>query len=69
MSAVFLCSLVEGADPNLTMDGTKRQTPLHAAAGGGHNEICHILVQVLPLAFMCLYFTFLFNLRCFYFHN
>ncbi|KAG5280896.1 hypothetical protein AALO_G00065210 [Alosa alosa] len=45
--------LVEGADPNLTVDGTKRQTPLHAAAGGGHNEICHMLVQAGANLDMC----------------
>ncbi|KAL2092228.1 hypothetical protein ACEWY4_012026 [Coilia grayii] len=45
--------LVEGADPNLTLEGTKRQTPLHAAAAGGHNEICHMLVQAGANLGMC----------------
>ncbi|XP_029017964.1 histone-lysine N-methyltransferase EHMT1-like [Betta splendens] len=37
--------LVDGKDPNLLMDGQNKQTPLHAAATEGHQEICHMLVQ------------------------
>lgn len=28
------------------MESQNKRTPLHAAAEGGHNEICHMLVQV-----------------------
>ncbi|XP_028851480.1 histone-lysine N-methyltransferase EHMT1a isoform X2 [Denticeps clupeoides] len=45
--------LVEGVDPNLKMDGAKRQTSLHAAAEHGHKEICHILVQAGANLDMC----------------
>ncbi|XP_012671453.2 histone-lysine N-methyltransferase EHMT1a isoform X2 [Clupea harengus] len=45
--------LVEGADPNRTLDSTKRQTPLHVAAGGGHIEICHMFVQAGANLDMC----------------
>ncbi|XP_061907047.1 histone-lysine N-methyltransferase EHMT1-like isoform X1 [Entelurus aequoreus] len=37
--------LVEGKDPNFLMDGQRRCSPLHAAAAGGHQEICHVLIQ------------------------
>ncbi|KAF6726036.1 Histone-lysine N-methyltransferase EHMT1 [Oryzias melastigma] len=37
--------LVDGKDPNFVMEGQSRRTPLHAAAAGGHQEICHMLVQ------------------------
>uniref|UniRef100_A0A8C7XRM0 Euchromatic histone-lysine N-methyltransferase 1a n=1 Tax=Oryzias sinensis TaxID=183150 RepID=A0A8C7XRM0_9TELE len=37
--------LVDGKDPNFMMEGQSRRTPLHAAAAGGHQEICHMLVQ------------------------
>ncbi|XP_038559386.1 histone-lysine N-methyltransferase EHMT1-like [Micropterus salmoides] len=38
--------LVAGKDPNFSMEGQNRGTPLHAAAAEGHQEICHMLVQV-----------------------
>lgn len=41
---------VDGKDPNLLMEGQSKRTPLHAAAAGGHQEICHMLVQVRRLA-------------------
>ncbi|XP_061655299.1 histone-lysine N-methyltransferase EHMT1 isoform X5 [Phyllopteryx taeniolatus] len=37
--------LVDGIDPNFKMDSQNKRTPLHAAAEGGHQEICHMLVQ------------------------
>lgn len=37
---------VDGKDPNFLMDGQSKQTPLHAAATEGHQDICHMLVQV-----------------------
>ncbi|XP_057675316.1 histone-lysine N-methyltransferase EHMT1 isoform X2 [Corythoichthys intestinalis] len=37
--------LVEGIDPNFKMESQNKRTPLHAAAEGGHKEICHMLVQ------------------------
>ena len=32
------------------MEGQNRGTPLHGAAAEGHQEICHMLVQVRRLA-------------------
>ncbi|XP_061703551.1 histone-lysine N-methyltransferase EHMT1 isoform X2 [Syngnathoides biaculeatus] len=37
--------LVDGIDPNFKMESQNKRTPLHAAAEGGHQEICHMLVQ------------------------
>ncbi|XP_054628764.1 histone-lysine N-methyltransferase EHMT1a isoform X2 [Dunckerocampus dactyliophorus] len=37
--------LVDGKDPNFLMDGQNKCSPLHAAAAGGHQEICHVLIQ------------------------
>ncbi|KAM6964781.1 histone-lysine N-methyltransferase EHMT1a [Aplochiton taeniatus] len=37
--------LVEGKDPNFLMESQNKRTPLHAAAAGGYQEICHMLVQ------------------------
>lgn len=37
---------VDGIDPNFKMDSQSKRTPLHAAAEGGHRDICHVLVQV-----------------------
>ncbi|XP_044051096.1 histone-lysine N-methyltransferase EHMT1a isoform X2 [Siniperca chuatsi] len=37
--------LVDGKDPNFSMEGQNKGTPLHAAASEGHQEICHMLVQ------------------------
>lgn len=37
---------VDGKDPNLLMEGQNKCTPLHAAAAEGHQEVCHMLVQV-----------------------
>ncbi|XP_034027154.1 histone-lysine N-methyltransferase EHMT1-like [Thalassophryne amazonica] len=37
--------LVDGKDPNYSMEGQNKRTPLHASAAEGHQEICHILVQ------------------------
>lgn len=41
-----LSSPVDGIDPNFKMESQNKRTPLHAAAEGGHSEICHMLVQV-----------------------
>ncbi|XP_070759756.1 histone-lysine N-methyltransferase EHMT1a [Enoplosus armatus] len=37
--------LVDGKDPNFSMEGHNKSTPLHAASAEGHQEICHMLVQ------------------------
>lgn len=37
---------VDGIDPNFKMESQNKRTPLHAAAEGGHKDICHMLVQV-----------------------
>uniref|UniRef100_A0A8C7ZRP7 Euchromatic histone-lysine N-methyltransferase 1b n=1 Tax=Oryzias sinensis TaxID=183150 RepID=A0A8C7ZRP7_9TELE len=37
--------LVDGIDPNFKMESQNKRTPLHAAAEGGHKDICHMLVQ------------------------
>lgn len=37
---------VDGKDPNFLIEGQNKRTPLHAAAAEGHQEICHMLVQV-----------------------
>lgn len=34
-------------DPNFKMESQSRRTPLHVAAAAGHQEICHLLVQVM----------------------
>lgn len=41
-----LCVAVDGKDPNFLMEGQNKRTPLHAAAAEGHQEVCHMLVQV-----------------------
>lgn len=33
-------------DPNFKMESQSRRTPLHVASEAGHQEICHLLVQV-----------------------
>lgn len=38
------------------MESQNKRTPLHAAAEGGHSEICHMLVQVRFLIFFVLFF-------------
>lgn len=43
---LHLCPLVDGMDPNFKMESQSRRTPLHVAAEAGHQEICHLLVQV-----------------------
>ncbi|XP_038589635.1 histone-lysine N-methyltransferase EHMT1 isoform X1 [Micropterus salmoides] len=40
-----LFMLVDGIDPNFKMESQNKRTPLHAAAEGGHKDICHMLVQ------------------------
>ncbi|XP_044029191.1 histone-lysine N-methyltransferase EHMT1 isoform X2 [Siniperca chuatsi] len=40
-----LLMLVDGIDPNFKMESQNKRTPLHAAAEGGHKDICHMLVQ------------------------
>uniref|UniRef100_A0A674ESB8 Euchromatic histone-lysine N-methyltransferase 1b n=1 Tax=Salmo trutta TaxID=8032 RepID=A0A674ESB8_SALTR len=42
-----LLMLVDGMDPNFKMESQSRRTPLHVAAEAGHQEICHLLVQVM----------------------
>lgn len=37
---------VDGKDPNYLMYSQNKRTPLHAAAAEGHQEVCHMLVQV-----------------------
>lgn len=37
---------VDGIDPNFKMESQSKRTPLHVAAEAGHQEICHMLVQV-----------------------
>lgn len=56
-----LYSPVDGIDPNFKMESQNKRTPLHAAAEGGHSEICHMLVQVRFLIIKC------FVLFCFFF--
>lgn len=53
-----LSSPVDGIDPNFKMESQNKRTPLHAAAEGGHGEICHMLVQVrfLMIGFFLLFF-------------
>lgn len=36
------------------MESQNKRTPLHAAAEGGHSEICHMLVQVRLLIYLFL---------------
>lgn len=48
-----LYSPVDGIDPNFKMESQSKRTPLHAAAEGGHSEICHMLVQVRFLIIKC----------------
>lgn len=38
---------MDGVDPNFKMESQSRRTPLHVAAEAGHQEICHLLVQVM----------------------
>ncbi|KAG9337338.1 hypothetical protein JZ751_028906 [Albula glossodonta] len=40
-----LMMLVDGIDPNFKMESQSKRTPLHVAAEGGHQEVCHMLVQ------------------------
>lgn len=40
------------------MESQNKRTPLHAAAEGGHNDICHMLVQVSPLPIALKGYTF-----------
>lgn len=50
-------SPVDGIDPNFKMESQNKRTPLHAAAEGGHSDICHMLVQVRLFLIECfLYF-------------
>lgn len=51
-----LHSSVDGIDPNFKMESQNKRTPLHAAAEGGHSEICHMLVQVRFLIIKCFVF-------------
>lgn len=52
------------------MDSQNKRTPLHAAAEGGHKDICHVLVQVgLFYLLLCCYLfaikdTFEFCVKC-----
>ncbi|XP_069370216.1 histone-lysine N-methyltransferase EHMT1 isoform X3 [Paralichthys olivaceus] len=48
-----LLMLVDGIDPNFKMDSQNKRTPLHAAAEGGHKDICHMLVQAGANLDMC----------------
>uniref|UniRef100_A0A673ATL1 Euchromatic histone-lysine N-methyltransferase 1b n=1 Tax=Sphaeramia orbicularis TaxID=375764 RepID=A0A673ATL1_9TELE len=48
-----LLMLVDGIDPNFKMDSQNKRTPLHAAAEGGHIDICHMLVQAGANLDMC----------------
>uniref|UniRef100_A0A671QEK8 Histone-lysine N-methyltransferase EHMT1-like n=1 Tax=Sinocyclocheilus anshuiensis TaxID=1608454 RepID=A0A671QEK8_9TELE len=41
-----LLMLVDGIDPNFKMESQNKRTPLHVAAEAGHQEVCHMLVQV-----------------------
>ncbi|XP_034752396.1 histone-lysine N-methyltransferase EHMT1 isoform X2 [Etheostoma cragini] len=45
--------LVDGIDPNFKMESQNKRTPLHAAAEGGHKDICHMLVQAGANVDMC----------------
>uniref|UniRef100_A0A7N8WR85 Euchromatic histone-lysine N-methyltransferase 1b n=1 Tax=Mastacembelus armatus TaxID=205130 RepID=A0A7N8WR85_9TELE len=44
---------VDGTDPNFKMESQNKRTPLHAAAEGGHKDICHMLVQAGANLDMC----------------
>lgn len=44
------------------MESQNKRTPLHAAAEGGHSDICHMLVQVRVLAIDCFVVVILLNL-------
>ncbi|CAM9113675.1 unnamed protein product [Lampetra planeri] len=48
-----LLMLVDGIDPNFKMESQNKRTPLHAAAEGGHKDICHVLVQAGANLDMC----------------
>uniref|UniRef100_A0A665XB91 Euchromatic histone-lysine N-methyltransferase 1b n=1 Tax=Echeneis naucrates TaxID=173247 RepID=A0A665XB91_ECHNA len=48
-----LLMLVDGIDPNFKMESQNKRTPLHAAAEGGHKDICHMLVQAGANLDMC----------------
>ncbi|XP_041815953.1 histone-lysine N-methyltransferase EHMT1 isoform X2 [Chelmon rostratus] len=52
LKKVFLM-LVDGIDPNFKMESQNKRTPLHAAAEGGHKDICHMLVQAGANLDMC----------------
>ncbi|XP_076614216.1 histone-lysine N-methyltransferase EHMT1 isoform X1 [Chaetodon auriga] len=52
LKKVFLM-LVDGIDPNFKMESQNKRTPLHAAAEGGHKDICHLLVQAGANLSMC----------------
>ncbi|XP_061590466.1 histone-lysine N-methyltransferase EHMT1 isoform X2 [Cololabis saira] len=45
--------LVDGIDPNFKTESQNKRTPLHAAAEGGHKDICHMLVQAGANLDMC----------------
>lgn len=46
MVSISIYLPVDGIDPNFKMESQNKRTPLHAAAEGGHKDICHMLVQV-----------------------
>ncbi|XP_035247024.1 histone-lysine N-methyltransferase EHMT1 isoform X3 [Anguilla anguilla] len=48
-----LMMLVDGIDPNFKMESQSKRTPLHVAAEGGHQEVCHMLVQAGANLDMC----------------
>ncbi|KAJ8286521.1 hypothetical protein GJAV_G00040110 [Gymnothorax javanicus] len=48
-----LLMLVDGIDPNFKMESQGKRTPLHVAAEGGHQEVCHMLVQAGANLDMC----------------
>lgn len=58
-----LYSLVDGIDPNFKMESQNKRTPLHAAAEGGHSEVCHMLVQVRFLIISCFVLVFFITLK------
>ncbi|XP_061119230.1 histone-lysine N-methyltransferase EHMT1 isoform X1 [Conger conger] len=48
-----LMMLVDGIDPNFKMESQSKRTPLHVAAEGGHQDVCHMLVQAGANLDMC----------------
>ncbi|KAJ8339456.1 hypothetical protein SKAU_G00362420 [Synaphobranchus kaupii] len=48
-----LMMLVDGIDPNFKMESQSKRTPLHVSAEGGHQEVCHMLVQAGANLDMC----------------